>query len=474
VIQYAWLQRQIARRALWILPNISQERFRMPKVFISYRRADTGDLCDRLATRLRWALGEDAVFRDVNTILAGSSFPDALREGIEACPVTLALIGPSWLTPVGSPPRRRLDDADDWVRVEIATALRLGHLVVPVCAPGAPDLAAANLPADLALLAQYTSTPLRPDPLFDGDMRALLHAIRPYTKSGVASWFLLLGGAFLTLMFLVQIPQLSNFAFYAQLLFSATPTGELPTWLATFAWELTWMGQIALGAYALWKAFLGGLNHEWRWFAFGLATLLLGLGQELATAAATTDALEALLHGVSTFVWPLVAGLCLVAGWIGPRRPYAPDALHARWSIWRRVTVIALIVTCAAMVSVWVMLALAFSVSGLGRLFPRLCLALGVAMLVTGTLVAIQALVARQWWRSGGALALGVAASAAVLLFAFSTTENLLIEATLAAGSTLLSVMLALYTYAWLTSYTARLPRASALRGADLAGERVT
>lgn len=66
----------------------------MPQIFISYRRADTGDLCDRLATRLRWAFGEDAVFRDVNTILAGTSFPDALREGVEACPVTLALMGP--------------------------------------------------------------------------------------------------------------------------------------------------------------------------------------------------------------------------------------------------------------------------------------------------------------------------------------------------------------------------------------------
>jgi hypothetical protein len=57
---------------------------------------------------------------------------------VAACGVMLAIIGPNWLNSKDESGQRRLDNPADYVRVEIAAALRRNIRVVPVLVDGAP------------------------------------------------------------------------------------------------------------------------------------------------------------------------------------------------------------------------------------------------------------------------------------------------------------------------------------------------
>src|SRR5688500_12486113 len=107
----------------------------MPKIFISYRRADSRAHTGRLYDRLVATFGEASVFMDVNNnnIPLGRDFRDVLRESVAECDVLLALIGRSWLTIVDENGARRIDNPNYFVRIEIESALqRTDCLVIPV------------------------------------------------------------------------------------------------------------------------------------------------------------------------------------------------------------------------------------------------------------------------------------------------------------------------------------------------------
>src|SRR6476659_2567517 len=105
----------------------------MGGIFISYRRTDSGPSAGRLRDTLCNHFGAEQVFRDINTIDPGERFPRIVAQRIDTCDALLAVIGPTWLTVTDSSGRRRLDNPDDLVRHEIATALaRSGLLVIPV------------------------------------------------------------------------------------------------------------------------------------------------------------------------------------------------------------------------------------------------------------------------------------------------------------------------------------------------------
>ena len=91
-----------------------------------------GRLYDRLAAHF----GADHVFMDVQGIEPGVDFVDAIERALGSCEIMIVLIGKDWLT-ADSAGRRRLDDPNDFVRVETATALARGIRVVPVLVEGA-------------------------------------------------------------------------------------------------------------------------------------------------------------------------------------------------------------------------------------------------------------------------------------------------------------------------------------------------
>src|SRR5213595_1408766 len=108
----------------------------MPKIFISYRREDSEHIAGRLHDRLNTYFGRDAVFMDIDTIPFGVDFRKHLDEAVGQCDILLAVIGEGWLEVRHKDgPRlgqRRLDDATDFVRIEIGSALARGIPVIPV------------------------------------------------------------------------------------------------------------------------------------------------------------------------------------------------------------------------------------------------------------------------------------------------------------------------------------------------------
>jgi len=120
----------------------------MAGLFISYRREDAAADAGRLCEHLQRCCRAD-VFLDLSTP-AGSDFREVLAAKLDACEAVLVLIGPRWLASQHPDGRRRLDDPDDFVRFEIATALAKRKLVVPVLFPGGTLPRTEDLPKDIA------------------------------------------------------------------------------------------------------------------------------------------------------------------------------------------------------------------------------------------------------------------------------------------------------------------------------------
>src|SRR5580765_5596226 len=96
----------------------------MSRIFISYRRDDTGGYAGRLNDRLSEAFGAQEIFRDIEDIAPGVDFVQEIEREVAACDVLLVVIGRQWTASVDAHGRSRLQDPHDFVRLEIAAALR--------------------------------------------------------------------------------------------------------------------------------------------------------------------------------------------------------------------------------------------------------------------------------------------------------------------------------------------------------------
>jgi hypothetical protein len=126
----------------------------MPGIFLSYRREDSFAYAGRLYDHLANHLGKDNVFMDVDHIEPGLDFVEVLQQRVSSCDVLVAVIGKQWLTATDERGRRRLDDPEDLVRLEIAAALDRKIRVVPTLVGGAPMPRAHELPEALARLSR--------------------------------------------------------------------------------------------------------------------------------------------------------------------------------------------------------------------------------------------------------------------------------------------------------------------------------
>lgn len=123
-------------------------------IFISYRREETAANAGRLYDHLSDRFGEDRVFMDVDSIAIGVDFTRAVIEAVSGCSILIALMGRNWAVITDSKGKRRLDNPDDFVRVEIETALNRDIRVVPVLVDGAALPQAADLPPSLQPLTR--------------------------------------------------------------------------------------------------------------------------------------------------------------------------------------------------------------------------------------------------------------------------------------------------------------------------------
>jgi hypothetical protein len=124
------------------------------KVFLSYRRDDAADVTGRIFDHLVQRFGRDRVFMDVDSVAFGADFRRQIAKALDESGVLLAIIGDDWLGP-------RLADPNDYVAVEIGTALERGVTVVPVLVEGAQMPREADLPPALAELAYRNAAEVR-------------------------------------------------------------------------------------------------------------------------------------------------------------------------------------------------------------------------------------------------------------------------------------------------------------------------
>jgi TIR domain len=148
----------------------------MSKIFISYRRSDSADVAGRIFDHLRQHFGRDFLFKDVDSIPAGADFRTVIADTIKSCDVVIVIIGRGWLTAT-SKGARRLDDPEDYVRIEIETALERKITIIPVLVGGAEMPSSDVLPASLQTVAFRNAVSVRPDPDFSHDVRRLISGV---------------------------------------------------------------------------------------------------------------------------------------------------------------------------------------------------------------------------------------------------------------------------------------------------------
>jgi hypothetical protein len=148
----------------------------MKDIFISYRREDSSTITGRIYDRLVGVFGKRHVFRDVNAIPLGSDFRTEVIKSINRSGVQLVIIGSQWVSIISQDTRQpRLDNPEDWVRIEVETALRSQIHVVPVLVDNAEMPSLTDLPSStLQELAHKQALRVRNDPDFDHDMNVLI------------------------------------------------------------------------------------------------------------------------------------------------------------------------------------------------------------------------------------------------------------------------------------------------------------
>ncbi|MGI9021796.1 MAG: tetratricopeptide repeat protein [Acidimicrobiales bacterium] len=145
-------------------------------IFISYRRDDTSGHTGWLYDSLRDHFGAPRLFRDIDAIAPGANFVDAIQESVLGCGALLAIIGREWPDCTNPDGGRRLDDPEDFVRLEIASALEHGVAIIPVLVEGAHMPSSRDLPEPLTELAQLNALEIS-DSRFDYDVGRLIERL---------------------------------------------------------------------------------------------------------------------------------------------------------------------------------------------------------------------------------------------------------------------------------------------------------
>jgi uracil-DNA glycosylase family 4 len=132
----------------------------MSRIFINYRRQDTEGYVGRLYDHLTRHFEPDDIFMDVENIQPGADFVAVLEDAVSDCDVFIAMIGPHWLNAADERGQQRLQQWDDFVRLEIAMALKHNKLVIPLLVGRARMPAPDQLPEDISALSRRNAMEL--------------------------------------------------------------------------------------------------------------------------------------------------------------------------------------------------------------------------------------------------------------------------------------------------------------------------
>jgi hypothetical protein len=155
------------------------------QIFISYRREESRWSARSLHDRLCRTFEPKQIFMDIDAIALGEDFVEAIEATVAKCDVLIAVIGKNWLTTRDELGSRRLDNPEDWVRMEIGTALNRKIRVIPVLVDGALVPPATELPENLKLLARRNALRIT-DTSFDGDCQRLAATLKLVLEKAAA------------------------------------------------------------------------------------------------------------------------------------------------------------------------------------------------------------------------------------------------------------------------------------------------
>jgi len=159
-----------------------RDREGLGNIFTSYRRSDSADIVGRIYDSLVDEFGRERIFKDVDSIPLGVDFKQYLDQKVSECKVLLAVIGDEWDDARDAQGNRRLDDPDDFVRIEIESALERDIPVIPLLVRGAQMPTEVSLPPTLQKLVYKNGLSIRPDPDFHHDMDRLISALDKYIQ----------------------------------------------------------------------------------------------------------------------------------------------------------------------------------------------------------------------------------------------------------------------------------------------------
>lgn len=166
----------------------------MAGIFINYRRDDAPGVAGRLFDHLAPKFSRRGIFMDVDAMKPGMDFTKQLDAQVSQCHVLLAVIGPHWLDAKDHEGKRRLDSDNDYVRIELASALKRDIPVIPVLVDGAVMPSEDGLPDDLKPLVRRHALELR-HTRFNADADAIMHALEDLAPPRRLPWRPILAGA---------------------------------------------------------------------------------------------------------------------------------------------------------------------------------------------------------------------------------------------------------------------------------------
>jgi|SRR5688572_2599578 hypothetical protein len=146
------------------------------KAFISYRRSDSQAATGRLYDRLNAAY-PGRFFRDVSGIGVGVDFLKEIERAVGSSVALIAVIGPTWAS-AEEAGQKRLADPEDFVRIEISTAIQRGIRIVPVLVGGAAMPREEDLPEPLQGLRRWNAVQLVEE-YYEEGIERLIDALRP-------------------------------------------------------------------------------------------------------------------------------------------------------------------------------------------------------------------------------------------------------------------------------------------------------
>ncbi len=129
-------------------------------IFINYRRDDDAGFTQALYSRLEQAFSVERLFMDIDSIAPGLDFVQVLNDEVARCDVVIAVVGKNWLSVTDETGARRLDNPEDFVRIEIESALTQKKRVIPVLVNDARMPRSTELPESMRAFARCNAVRL--------------------------------------------------------------------------------------------------------------------------------------------------------------------------------------------------------------------------------------------------------------------------------------------------------------------------